>query len=217
MGRVEGEVTEDFAYVAQVASLGSFVADQKKVQGEGFVVRIGVEPGFAKVPSLAALIDGDDALSFVVKASGLDEAMTSGMVKSGEVALEEVGKGCGEFVRVLLLVGLRAADELRRRRDALFRGGHDAFQFGMQSSVGSRRSGLNAGNLPGGPGGLSQTKDPAIRPGLREGCLLAYETMPRGLMVFQPPRVKSGHWIGMLPSFTERAEISRMLDQSAAS
>jgi hypothetical protein len=36
-------------------------------------------------------------------------------------------------------------------------------------------------------------------------------------MVFQPPRVKSGHWIGMLPSFTERAEISKIEDQSAAS
>ena len=36
-------------------------------------------------------------------------------------------------------------------------------------------------------------------------------------MVFQPPRVKSGHWIGMLPSFTERAESSRIEDQSAAS
>lgn len=57
-------------------------------------MRIGVEPGLTKFPTLAALIDGDDALSFVVKASGLDEAMTSGMVQSGEVALEEVGKGC---------------------------------------------------------------------------------------------------------------------------
>ena len=116
--------------------MSSFVADQEKVQGEGFVVRIGVQPGFAKVLALAALVDGDDALSLVVKASGLDEAMTSGVVQSGEVALEEIGKGCGEFVRVLLFVGLRAADELRRRKDAPFRGGHDTFQFGIQSSVG---------------------------------------------------------------------------------
>ena len=36
-------------------------------------------------------------------------------------------------------------------------------------------------------------------------------------MPFQPPRVKSGHWIGMEPSFTERTEISRIEDQSAAS
>jgi hypothetical protein len=121
MGRVEGYVAEDFADGAQVASLGGLVADQKKVQGEGFVVRIGVEPGLVKVLALAALVEGDDALAFVVKASGLDEAMTSGMVKSGEVALEEVGEGCGEFVRVLLLVGLRATDEFSRRRDAPFR------------------------------------------------------------------------------------------------
>lgn len=44
-----------------------------------------------------------------------------------------------------------------------------------------------------------------------------YETMPRGDMVFQEPRVKSGMVTGQEPVVTERVESSMIEDQEAAS
>jgi hypothetical protein len=88
--------------------LGGLVPDQEEVEGEGSVVRVRVEPGFAEASALAALVDGDDAVAFVVQAAGLDEAMAAGVVQAGEVALLEVGEGRGEFVRMFLFVGARA-------------------------------------------------------------------------------------------------------------
>ena len=106
------------------------------MKGEGFVLRVGIQSGFAEIPALAALIDGDDATAFVVKAAGVDEAMAAGLVQARKVSVEEVGEGGGEFVRMLLLVGLRGADEFRCRHDVPLKRGHDTFQFGIQSSVG---------------------------------------------------------------------------------
>jgi hypothetical protein len=50
------------------------------MKGEGFVVRVGIQPGFAEVPALAALVDGDDSMAFVVKAASVNEAMAAGVV-----------------------------------------------------------------------------------------------------------------------------------------
>jgi len=94
---------------------------------------------------------------------------------------------------------------------------HNTFQFGIPSSVEYPQAFLNRGNLTTG---VRDSRKQKTRPTGRvceADGRVAYETMPRGLMVFQPPRVKSGHWIGMLPSFTERAESSRIADQSTAS
>ena len=64
---------------------------------------------------MAVLVDRDDAVSFVMKAAGVDKAMTASVVQSRQVAMEEVGESGGEFVRVLLFVSMRGADEFRSR------------------------------------------------------------------------------------------------------
>jgi hypothetical protein len=90
------------------------------VEGEGIIVRVSVEPGFAEVPALATLVDRDDATSFVVKTAGVDEGVVAGVVQSRQVSVEEVCESGGEFVRMLLFVCVGAADEFRSRRDAPF-------------------------------------------------------------------------------------------------
>jgi hypothetical protein len=50
-----------------------------------------------------------------MKAAGVDKAMTASVVQSRQVAMEEVGESGGEFVRVLLFVSMRGADEFRSR------------------------------------------------------------------------------------------------------
>ena len=50
------------------------------MKGEGFVVRVGIQPGFAEALAMAALVDRDDAMSFMVKAAGVNEAMAAGVV-----------------------------------------------------------------------------------------------------------------------------------------
>ena len=179
------------------------------MKGEGFVVRVGIQPGFAEILALATLVDRDDAMSFVVKAAGVDEGVVASVVQSRQVSLEEVGESGGEFVRMLLFVGLRSSDEFRSR--------HDTFQFGIKSSIGYPKAFLNRGNLTAGVRDSRKQKTRPCGRVCEVDWRVAYETMPRGLMVFQPPRVKSGHWMGMLPSFTDLAEISRIEDQSAAS
>ena len=44
---------------------------------------------------MAALVEGDDPVAFMVKAAGVDEAMAAGVVQAREVAVEEVGEGGG--------------------------------------------------------------------------------------------------------------------------
>ena len=85
---------------------------------------------------MAALVDRDDATSFVVKTAGVDEGVVVGMIQSRQVTVEEIGEGGGEFVRMLLFVRLRSTGEFRSRRDVPFRSRHDTFQFGIQSSIG---------------------------------------------------------------------------------
>ena len=85
---------------------------------------------------MAALVDRDDATSFVVKTAGVDEGVVVGMIQSRQVTVEEIGEGGGEFVRMLLFVRLRSTGEFRSRRDVPFRSRHDTFRFGIQSSIG---------------------------------------------------------------------------------
>ena len=55
---------------------------------------------------MAVLVDRDDAMTFMVKAAGVDEGMVAGVVQSRQVSVEEVSESSGEFVRMLLFVGL---------------------------------------------------------------------------------------------------------------
>ena len=180
-------------------------------------MRVGIQSGFAETPALAALIDGDDAAAFVVKAAGMDDAMAASLVQARKVSVEEVGEGGGEFVRMLLFVSVGGADEFRCRHDVPFKRGHNTFQYGIPSSIGYLDYSLNLGNLTAGMMDSLKQKTRPLGRVCGADWRFAYETMPSGLMAFQPPRVKSGHWIGMLPSFTDLAEISRIADQSAAS
>ena len=127
-----------------------FIGDQQEVKGAGGVVRIGVSPGFSETLALAVLVDRDDAMSFMVKATGLDEGVVAGVVQSRQVSVEEIGESGGEFVRMLLFVGLRSSDEFRSRREVPFRSRHVTFQFGIPSSIGYPKAFFNRGNLTAG-------------------------------------------------------------------
>ena len=65
---------------------------------------------------MAVLVDRDDAMTFMVKAAGVDEGVVAGVVQSRQVSVEEIGESGGEFVRMLLFVGLGSSDEFRSRR-----------------------------------------------------------------------------------------------------
>jgi hypothetical protein len=78
----------------------------------------------------------------MVKAAGVDEGVVAGVVQSRQVSVEEIGESGGEFVRMLLFVGLGSSDEFRSR--------HNTFQFGIQSSVRYPKDFLNRGNLTAG-------------------------------------------------------------------
>ena len=80
MIRVSLDSFEDCLDGAQVALLRRFIGDQQEVKGEGFVVWVGVEPGFAEALTMAALVDGDYSVAFMVKAAGVNEAMAAGVV-----------------------------------------------------------------------------------------------------------------------------------------
>ena len=81
---------------------------------------VGVEPGFAEALTMAALVDGDDSVAFMVKAASVDEGVVASVVQSRQVSVEEVCEGGGEFIRMLLFICVGAADEFRSRRDAPF-------------------------------------------------------------------------------------------------
>jgi hypothetical protein len=136
MGWVGPESVEGVVDEAKVAFLCGFITDQQEMQRARCHVREGVEAGLAEIPSMSALVDGDDPMPFMVKAADLDEARVVGVVQAGEVTVLEVGEGRGEFVRGLLLIGSHGAPEFRRRHDVPFKGRHDTFQFGIQSSLG---------------------------------------------------------------------------------